>query len=363
MAFSGTCLGLFLLDEDAGGKRGGASSGKPQTPNIDTGANDAPPVSKPPSYMKVVMMPGILNLGASYFFIKLARYTLMFWLPFYLAKEHGYGAAEAAYISTLFDFGGVAGSLACGALSDRVFGGKRLLVAGPMCVFTGMLLLAYPGFAGEGIRTNCVFLFLIGFNVAGPDSVLGGASTTDVCENNGMLAVLTTACGTCGRDALVGHFDPPLCTHTHTREGERDGRDGRRETDPHTETPTQRPPHRDPHTETPTQRPTHPHREARRTRDRADPVAAGTACPMSLPDVPASFARSWVIRMLNRVCHIRLYVRISRSRDHQRARLDRQHAARPDLGDRGRVARLARPLQAPRLALRHRRAHARPAHP
>lgn len=196
VAFSGTCLGLCLVEEDPGGNgKSGASSDKLQASNSGIGTNSKPPASKPPSYMKVVMIPGILNLGASYFFIKLARYTLMFWLPFYLAKEHGYGAAEAAYISTLFDFGGVAGSLACGALSDRVFGGKRLLVAGPMCVFTGMLLLAYPGFAGEGITTNCVFLFLIGFNVAGPDSVLGGASTTDVCENNGMLAVLTTACG------------------------------------------------------------------------------------------------------------------------------------------------------------------------
>ena len=113
---------MFLVEEDPGGNgKGGASSDKLQAPNSGIGANSNPPASKPPSYMKVVMIPGILNLGASYFFIKLARYTLMFWLPFYLAKEHGYGAAEAAYISTLFDFGGVAGSLACGALSDRVF--------------------------------------------------------------------------------------------------------------------------------------------------------------------------------------------------------------------------------------------------
>jgi sugar phosphate permease len=105
---------------------------------------NAPPLEEAPSkdtnYRTIVMIPGILNLGASYFFIKLARYTLMFWLPFFLNKEHGYGAAEAAYISTLFDVGGVAGSLSCGYVSDKVFGGRRLLCAGPMCVFTGEIL-------------------------------------------------------------------------------------------------------------------------------------------------------------------------------------------------------------------------------
>eukprot|EP00041_Stephanoeca_diplocostata_P013498 m.236913 g.236913 ORF g.236913 m.236913 type:complete len:465 (+) comp19359_c0_seq4:661-2055(+) len=147
------------------------------------------------SIFDALQIRGLLNLGMSYFFIKLARYTMLFWLPFYLSQEHGYGDAEAAYTSTLFDFGGVAGSLACGYLSDNFFQGRRMLVAGPFCVATGMVLMLYPYVVSWGVTINGILLFLIGFFVAGPDSVLGGAATQDACERAGKTHLLTTACG------------------------------------------------------------------------------------------------------------------------------------------------------------------------
>src|ERR1019366_5747361 len=63
--------------------------------------------------------------GGSYFFIKLIRYSLLFWLPYYLETVLQYGAGEAGYFSTSFEIGGVCGTMALGALSDRLRGVPR----------------------------------------------------------------------------------------------------------------------------------------------------------------------------------------------------------------------------------------------
>jgi len=164
------------------------------------------------SYAEVLMIPGLLPCGASYFCIKLVRYTLMFWLPFFLAEEHGFGAAEAAYFSTLFDIGGVAGSLLCGFLSDNIFSGQRVLVSGMMSMATGMFLILYGSVSSADQLTNAFFLFTIGLCIAGPDSVLGGAATQDVCERAGAADdVLSTACGiTNGVGSLGSMLQGPL---------------------------------------------------------------------------------------------------------------------------------------------------------
>eukprot|EP00037_Helgoeca_nana_P006437 m.59289 g.59289 ORF g.59289 m.59289 type:complete len:510 (-) comp17324_c0_seq1:98-1627(-) len=168
------------------------------TPEPSVAQGDSATVAHPSQhgrFLEAAAIPGLLNLGASYFFVKLARYTLLFWLPFYLGEEHGFIESDAAYLSTLFDVGGVAGSLVCGYVSDKVLRGNRLLVVGPCCVATGALLVMYPTVSHWGSGVNCGMLFLIGFFIAGPDSVLGGAATADACERQGAIHLLTTAGG------------------------------------------------------------------------------------------------------------------------------------------------------------------------
>ena len=49
------------------------------------------------------------------FFSKLVSYTFMDWLPFYIKNTAiggtYYSTAESAYLATLFDVGGIAGSI------------------------------------------------------------------------------------------------------------------------------------------------------------------------------------------------------------------------------------------------------------
>eukprot|EP00729_Bicosta_minor_P008324 gene8324-23774_t len=133
-------------------------------------------------FMTVVKLPGVVPLGVSYLFVKLA-----------------------AYFSTLFDVGGMIGSLGIGKLSDGLFKGKRVLMAAIMCWGTAMALVA-SNTVKEGDKVmEGVMLMLIGAMIGGPDSVLGGACTQDTCERAGAsAAVLATACGITNGFGSVG---------------------------------------------------------------------------------------------------------------------------------------------------------------
>ena len=73
----------------------------------------------------VFQVPFVVHLGVSYTAVKLVRYALMMWLPFYLQDRIHLDAASAAYVAVLFDVGGGVGSPLCGIVADRVFGRFR----------------------------------------------------------------------------------------------------------------------------------------------------------------------------------------------------------------------------------------------
>ncbi len=50
---------------------------------------------------------------------------------------------RSGFLSTLFDLGGCLGSILCGFVSDRVLGGRRMLVVGPMSLGTGLMMMTY----------------------------------------------------------------------------------------------------------------------------------------------------------------------------------------------------------------------------
>ncbi|KAJ1607287.1 sugar phosphate permease [Cryptosporidium canis] len=75
----------------------------------------------------LLSIPNIINIAISYYFIKLIRYSMLFWLPYYLIRELNYGPSIAGYSSMLFDIGGIIGAISAGAIADTYFGGRRIL--------------------------------------------------------------------------------------------------------------------------------------------------------------------------------------------------------------------------------------------
>ncbi|KAJ9434951.1 putative glycerol-3-phosphate transporter 3, partial [Diplonema papillatum] len=74
----------------------------------------------------VLRSPLLWASAASYFFLKLIRYSLLFWLPLYLRQSFGMPDDTAAYVSTLFEIGGFFGVVVLGRLSDAA-GGHHML--------------------------------------------------------------------------------------------------------------------------------------------------------------------------------------------------------------------------------------------
>jgi len=118
--------------------------------------------------------------GGSYFFIKLIRYSLLFWLPYYLETVLQYGASEAGYFSTSFEIGGVCGTMALGALSDRLRGVPRSVLCAASLLGLAAALFAYTKVGGSSHAANFTVMALVGALLYGPDALLSGAAAQDL---------------------------------------------------------------------------------------------------------------------------------------------------------------------------------------
>jgi sugar phosphate permease len=127
----------------------------------------------------VLKNPVLWFYAASYFFIKFIRYALLFWLPYYLAKQLGYAEDDAAYASTAFEIGGIVGVIVIGTISDRIRRLSRSVLAASWLAALSVLLLLYGRFAATSVAVNVTLLALVGATLFGPDSLISGAAAQD----------------------------------------------------------------------------------------------------------------------------------------------------------------------------------------
>lgn len=122
----------------------------------------------------------VLLVGGFYFFIKLIRYALWSWVPYFLKTGYHVSDGQAALFSTVFDLAGLPGVLVTGWLSDRYFGSRRggvsLIMTLGAVASTGLLIAV--GDASVGLFV--ALLGAIGFFLYGPDSLLTGAGAIDI---------------------------------------------------------------------------------------------------------------------------------------------------------------------------------------
>ena len=156
------------------------------------------------SFCNVLLLRNMLNVGGAYFCIKLVRYIFLGWLPFYLTEVLKYGAADAVLLASIFDVAGAVGSIACGFISDKIFGGRSIVVLIPMCFFTAYFATIYPHAASYGRYYNMAIMAGVGLCVAGPDSVLGGAACAEVCDQAKKPGAVTSATGIANGMGSVG---------------------------------------------------------------------------------------------------------------------------------------------------------------
>jgi sugar phosphate permease len=138
--------------------------------------------------------------GASYFFIKLIRYSLLFWLPYYLHVVLQYSQGQAGYFSTSFEVGGIAGTVGLGWLSDRLPRISRSFFSACSLVGLAAALLAYTRFGAISHTLNFGVMACVGALLYGPDSLLSGAAAQDLGGRSAAaLAIgMINGCGSLG---------------------------------------------------------------------------------------------------------------------------------------------------------------------
>lgn len=167
----------------------------------DTREAPRPPVEEIRAARREAMRnPVVWLLGAAYFGMKLIRYCIDFWLPYYLERSLGYKSDTAAYVSTAFQFGGIFGAIIIGWVSDRWFPGRRGAIAAICTIALAGALALYGRLAPVGMAVNFASMALVGFCLFGPDALISGVAAQDL---GGPLAAASVAgfingCGSVG---------------------------------------------------------------------------------------------------------------------------------------------------------------------
>jgi len=173
MAIVGVLVYLLLRPGPSAAGSEAAARAENETPSPEA-------VAERKAAQRAVLRSGELwSFGASYFFIKFIRYTLLFWLPYYLATALHYDKVVAQRLSQAFDAGGVIGVIVIGILSDRLRRIPRSQLSAVALVGLAVALLIYTKAAHAGLLWNGLALGLVGAMLFAPDSLLSGAAAQD----------------------------------------------------------------------------------------------------------------------------------------------------------------------------------------
>ena len=128
---------------------------------------------------EVFRNPTLWSYGAAYFFIKLIRYSVLFWLPYYLHTALGLTESAAGYLSISFEVGGVVGAVSIGVLSDKVTHVSRSVIAAIGLVGLASALLVYAWLEPSSPVLQFALMALIGGLLFGPDSLVSASAAQD----------------------------------------------------------------------------------------------------------------------------------------------------------------------------------------
>ena len=141
-------------------------------------------------YQKQVLRnPAIWMLALSSMFMYMSRYAVNSWGIFFLEAQKGYTNMEAAQIISISSVCGIIGTISCGWLSDRFFGGRRnipALVFGLMNVLALILFLFGP----ESYLLDAVSMVIFGLAIGALICLLGGLMAVDIASKKASGAAL-----------------------------------------------------------------------------------------------------------------------------------------------------------------------------
>jgi sugar phosphate permease len=143
----------------------------------------------------------IRSISGAYFFLKMTRYTLLFWLPNYLISDLGFRAHAAGHMSSYFELFGFLGPLAVGYTLQRFLKRRMLALGAGMLFGLAFLCLLHPMLASNGTLGMVTSIACMGILVHGADILISGMAVLEAvpAELQGRAAGLVNAVGSVGQ--------------------------------------------------------------------------------------------------------------------------------------------------------------------
>ncbi|HTF67749.1 MAG TPA: MFS transporter [Edaphobacter sp.] len=151
---------------------------------------------------KSIVRNGTIRYAAGmYFFLKMTRYTLLFWLPHYLISSIGYSPYTATRTASYFEIFGILGPIAVGYATAFSFARNRMHLGAGMLFALAFVCLVHPLLATGGLFGMVVSISLIGILIHGADMLISGMTVLDVVpkEQHGRAAGFVNGIGSIGQ--------------------------------------------------------------------------------------------------------------------------------------------------------------------
>jgi sugar phosphate permease len=134
---------------------------------------------------------------------------MIMWLPFFVTVKVGLAGIEKGTLTSLYDIGGIVGSILCGWLTDRV--GSRTVVITPMLMLTVPIFILYRLGNSSDYWIFFILTPICGLLVSGASNLISSTVAADLAQNeeikNDKEALSTVAGiidGTGGIGASIG---------------------------------------------------------------------------------------------------------------------------------------------------------------
>jgi len=147
-------------------------------------------------FIGALRIPGVVEFSLCLFFAKLVSYTFLYWLPNYIHTRSHVNAEESAFLSTVFDWGGIIGGIIAGVITDRT--GMSATVCSVMLVVAIPTMYLYENLVSDicpisqiqGVPVhnacftwNIVVLGLTGVLVNGPYALITTAVSAELGQH------------------------------------------------------------------------------------------------------------------------------------------------------------------------------------
>lgn len=150
-------------------------------------------------------------LAFAYLPVKLARYSLEFWGPQYVAESLGSSAFSSTLVAAWLPIGGFVGVIASGYVSDKLFQSRRApVVIISLCAAAALLLIGR--YHVSSVWAMRFFFFFVGLFLYGPDSLLAGTAAIDFGLKRGTGAAVGFINGIGSVGAVLGGYLPGVIT-------------------------------------------------------------------------------------------------------------------------------------------------------